>query len=185
MNDGKTESWTRDARYNVLRVGDELYQTLKTKYGIDTIHNGTVHDYPNSNSAYVRSRSTVTKIISGNPSIRIMIDLHRDGLKGNKKLRAVKEINKKNAAQIMFVIGAGNPNWRENFKLAVKLQNKLNEICPGLAKPIFISENTYNQNIINGALIAEIGGDGNLISESVESAKYLARAISEVAKVNK
>lgn len=175
-----------DPRYNVVRVGEELAQNLRKKFGIQVIHNGTVHDNPHP-SAYGASLRTVEKIIKGNPSIRLSFDIHRDGLaKDQGKLRAVTKINGKSAAQIMFVVGTSsnalpNPHWKENLKLAIKLQEKLNKKYPGLAKPIWISSNRYNQHLPqNGnSLIIEVGGDGNLLSECLESTKYLAEAIGE------
>jgi stage II sporulation protein P len=100
-------------------------------------------------------------------------------------LRAVKNINGKNAAQVMFVVGSNatglnHPNWKENLAFAVKLEDRLNSISPGLAKPIFISRYRYNQHVTNGAIIIEVGGDGNLLSECIESAKYIAQAINDV-----
>jgi stage II sporulation protein P len=56
----------------------------------------------------------------------------------------------------------------------------LNEKYPGITRPIYMSEYRYNQHLSNGALIIEIGGDGNLISECLESTKYLAEVINEV-----
>jgi stage II sporulation protein P len=152
------------------------------------LHNGTIHDYPNYKSSYANSLSTVKKYLKSYPSLRILLDIHRDGLgAGNPKLRVNTKINGKNAAQIMFVVGTNgtgleHPNWRENLKLALKLQEKLNSKYPGLAKPIYISKNRYNQHETNGALIIEIGGDGNLLSECLESTKYLAEVIGEIAK---
>ena len=71
----------------------------------------------------------------------------------------------------MFVVGTNatgleHPEWRENLKLAITLQSMLDERYPGLTRPIYISKNRYNQHLSKGALIVEIGGDGNLISES-------------------
>lgn len=170
---------------NVVRVGDELAQNLRKKYGVDVIHNGTIHNYPSDVGAYGRSLSTVNKILKSYPSIKITLDIHRDGISDDEKLRTVSTINKKNVSQVMFVIGTDatglkHPNWRENLKLALKLQEKLNEIRPGLAKPIYISKNRYNEHVTNGSLLIEIGGDGNLMSESLESTKYLSEALNEI-----
>ena len=184
---GKTgiPNWSRDPEKSVVRVGEELAQTLRKKYGIEVIHNGTVHDYPNYNGAYNRSMDTASKILKSYPSIKVVIDLHRDGIGvEGKKLRAVTKVEGKNVAQVMFVVGSSqnlaHPNWRENLKFALKLQDKLNAISPSLAKPIDLSYNRYNQHLSTGAIIIEVGGDGNLLSESIESTKYLARVIDEV-----
>lgn len=175
-----------DIKKNIVRVGDELTKNLENKYGIDVLHNGTFHDIPNYNLSYVNSMNTLSKILKSYPSLKLSLDLHRDGIGGNKKLRSVAKINGKNAAQVMFVVGSNerliHPEWRENLKLAVKLQAKLNEIAPGLAKPIYISRNRYNQHMAQRGITIEIGGDGNTLTEALESTKYLAKAISDVIK---
>ena len=179
------QGWTNDGRYGVIKVGEEIAKNLRKKYNMDVIHNATINDY-DFNSSYVNALGTANKIIKGNPSVRIVLDVHRDGLaKGEKKLRVVQQVKGKNAAQIMFVVGTNasglnHPNWKENLKLALKLQEKLNAISPGLAKPIYISKNRYNQHVTTGALIVEIGGDGNTIAEGLESTKYLSQAVKAV-----
>ncbi len=186
LNNKNAVTSSRDPRYSVVRVGDEIAEILRKKYGIEVVHNGTVHDYPDYNKSYTNCLSTVTKILKSYPSIKVVLDIHRDGLGGNgQKLRAVKNINGKNAAQVMFVVGSNatglnHPNWKENLAFAVKLEDRLNSISPGLAKPIFISRYRYNQHVTNGAIIIEVGGDGNLLSECIESAKYIAQAINDV-----
>ncbi len=174
-------SRTTDSKYNVTRVGEELISNLK-KYDINVLHDTTIHD-KDYNSSYVSSLKTLTKYVDKYSSLKMTIDLHRDAVIG-QKLRVVKQINGKNAAQIMFVIGTdsklSNPRWKENLKLALKIQARLNELYPGIAKPIYISKNRYNQHLTNGSVIVEIGGDGNTIDESVRSTEYLARAINDV-----
>ncbi|MFZ5989796.1 MAG: stage II sporulation protein P, partial [Bacillota bacterium] len=138
---------TNDTRYNVVRVGEELTQILRKKYNIDVIHNATMHNYPKDIGAYGRSLNTASSILKSYPSIKIVLDIHRDGIKDGK-LRVVSKVNNKDAAKIMFVVGTDttglkHPNWRENLKLAIKLQQKLNEKYPGLARPIYISHNRY------------------------------------------
>jgi stage II sporulation protein P len=175
-------SFSSDTRYNVVRVGEELSRNLK-KYGIDVLHNGTVHD-TNRNAAYGVAIKTLEKYMKSYPSIKVFLDIHRDGVDSTKKLSLVKKINGKNAAQIMFVVGTNgtlpHPQWKENLKFALKLQQKLNDKYPGLARPVWISSNRYNQHVSNEALIIEIGGDGNLTSECLESTKYLSEVLNEV-----
>jgi stage II sporulation protein P len=178
-------SYNRDARYNVMKVGDELAKNLK-KYGINVMHNGTVHD-SDFDASYAASLKTLQKYKKSYPSIQIMFDIHRDALGKDEKLRLVKEIDGKKAAQIMFVVGTeGNglphPNWEDNLSFALKLQYELNKKYPGLARPVWISKNRYNQHITPGTLIIEVGANGNLLSEALESTKYLAEAVHEVIK---
>jgi|GEM_PF-2886032 len=181
LEDKSAPSRSLDNRYNVVRVGEALTKNLK-KYNINVLHNKTVHD-KDYNSSYVKSLETLTSYVKKYPSLSMTIDLHRDAA-GNDKLRVAKKINGQDCAQIMFVIGTDskldNPKWRENLKLALKIQSRLNEIAPGIAKPTYISKNRYNQHLTNGSVIIEIGGDGNTITECIRSTNYLAQAINDV-----
>jgi len=174
-----------DQRYNVLSVGDELTKLLKQD-GIGVIHNGTNHLAQGDIGAYGRSLETVTSILKGNPSIVMTLDIHRDGYGEGKKLRSVIDIKGKSTAKIMFVVGTNynlsHPNWKENLKLALRLQKYLEDNYPGITRPIYISSNRYNEHVTNGSLIVEVGGDGNTIAEATESMKYLSKAIYEVLK---
>jgi len=186
LNKGGIPNRRQDARYNVVRVGEELAQTLRKKYGIEVIHNGTIHDYPNYNSSYGNSLKTVSRILKSYPSIRMTLDIHRDALGIDEgKMRTATVVNGKKAAQVMFVVGTDqnglkNPNWKENLILAVKLQERLSEKYPGLAKPIDLSRNRYNEHVTNGSLLIEIGGDGDILGECLQSAKFVADVINDV-----
>lgn len=176
---------TRDPRYSVVRVGEELSENLRKKYGMQVIHNATVHDYPDYNSSYSNSLKTISAIQKAYPNIKIIIDLHRDAFANDKKLRLVADVNGKKAAKVSFIVATGelkqnHPTWRENLKLALKIQEKLLEECPQITQPIQLSEYTYNQHLSNGSLLIEVGGDGNFMSECLESTKYLAKAINDV-----
>jgi stage II sporulation protein P len=176
---------TTDQRYNVLTVGDELTKLLK-QAGIGVIHNGSNHLSDGDVGAYARSYDTVSSILKGNPSIGMTLDIHRDGYGETKKLRSVTTINGKNCARIMFVVGSNynleHPNWKENLKVALRLQKYLEDRYPDITRPIYISSNRYNEHVTNGSLIVEVGGDGNTIDEATESMKYLSKAIYEVMK---
>ncbi len=186
LHDQTVQSRTTNNKFNVVRVGDELISNLK-KYNINVLHSKTIHD-KDYNSSYVKSLSTLTNYVDKYPSLKMTIDLHRDAA-GENKLRVAKKINGEDCAQIMFVIGTAakldNPNWKENLKLALKIQSRLNEIAPGIAKPTYISKNRYNQHLTSGSVIIEIGGDGNVIDECVRSTSYLAQAINDVIYKNK
>lgn len=86
----------------------------------------------------------------------------------------------------MFVMGTNDmlphPKWEENLKFALKVEQRLNEKYPGLARPVWIVGKRYNQQVSNQAVLIEVGGDGNLLSECTESMKYLAEALNDVIK---
>lgn len=186
LNKKDVPVWSLDPQESVVRVGHELAELLRKKYGYDVVHNGTIHDYPDFGESYNNAYTTINNYLKSYPSIKVIFDIHRDGLSANQpKLRLTTQIGGKDVAKIMFVVGTNTNrsehiNWKENLKLAIKLQENLNRQHPGLARHIYISSNAYNQNLSKGSLLIEIGGDGNLLSECLESVKYLAKAISEV-----
>ena len=177
---------TTDLNYSVARVGDELDKQL-TAYGYNIIHDTTYHDYPAYTGSYDRSLKTVETILNNNPGTEVVIDLHRDAVGSSSEYGPSVMIGDEKAAQLMLVIGTDggglyHPNWRENFKLAVAIQRKANEMYPGLFRPIILRNSRYNQHLANGAMIIEVGATGNTMEECLISMKYLAKVMSEVVK---
>ena len=124
---------TTDLNYSVARVGDELEKQLLS-YNFNVIHDTTYHDYPAYNGSYGRSQETVENILEENPDNDIIIDLHRDAIADYSYAPTVK-IGDEYASQLMFVIGTDgggleHPNWVQNLKFAVKVQEKANELYP-------------------------------------------------------
>ena len=174
---------TTDLNYNVTRVGDELQKQLES-YGIKVVHNKTFHDYPAYNGSYSRSLKTAEQLLKDNSDADIVIDLHRDAISDSTYAPKVK-INDEYCSQLMFVIGTDvsksiNSNWNQNLKFAIKLQEKANELYPGLFKPIILRNGEYNQHIAKASCIIEVGSTGNTLEESIASMKYLAKVISEL-----
>lgn len=177
---------TTNLKYSVVRVGDELTKELqKHKYRV--IHNNTKHDYPAYTGSYSRSLETIEKILSKQKNTDILFDVHRDAV-GNKGTYApTVKIKGEEVAQLMFVIGTndggGNhPNWQNNLKFAVRVQEKANEMYPGLFRAINLRSATFNQKVRNGASIIEVGATGNTLEEAEASMKYLAKVLNEVLK---
>ena len=177
---------TTDLNYSVARVGNELNNCLINK-GFNMIHDTTYHDYPAYNGSYSRSLATVKKILSNNKSTQLVIDLHRDALGNGTNYGPTIMIGEEQVAQLMFVIGTNgggltHNNWNTNLKLAILIQQKANEMYPGLFKPIILRDSRYNQHLADGACIIEVGATANTLEQATGSMKYLAEVISEVMK---
>ena len=176
---------TTDLNYTVTRVGTELETYLK-KYNYNVIHNMDYHDYPAYNGSYTRSLKTVENILQTTPS-DIIIDIHRDAIGSRNDYAPTVKIGDEEAAQLMFVIGTDegglwHPNWRENLKFAIKVQEKAEEMYPGLFKTMMVTTSRYNQHTGKYASIIEVGATGNTLEQCLVSMKYLAEVMHEVIK---
>lgn len=168
------ETRTRNQAENITAVGELIAEKLN-KAGFKTVHDKTEHDYPAYNGSYNRSGETVKKNLEKYPSIKIVIDLHRDSIAGNgtDRVKPVTQINGKKAAQVMLVMGCGetvanHPNWEKNFTFAVKYQQTLEVLYPGLARQLALVSSRYNQHLTTGSILLEVGTESN----SLEEAKY-------------
>ena len=166
------ESRTEDKRYSVIRVGDELTEKLG-ECGLNVIHDRDIYDYPSYTGSYNRSGEAVMSYIDKYPSIKIVIDLHRDAIgTGDVIYKTKAELNGRSCAQVMLLVGTGenglaHPDWRENLKLAVYMQNAMDERYPTLARPIALKKERYNQHLTKGSLILEVGSSGNTLEEAL------------------
>ena len=176
---------TTDLNFSVARVGAELTNCL-TSYGFKVTHDKTYHDYPAYSGSYTRSASTVGNVLKTSPS-DIIIDLHRDAIGSKSDYDPSVKIGDDVAAQLMFVIGTNggglyHPNWQSNLKFAIEVQQKANELYPGLFKPMIVRKSRYNQHLGSAACIIEVGATGNTMEQCLNSMKYLAKVIDEYKK---
>lgn len=177
---------TTDLNFSVSRVGEELQKYL-SNYGYNVNHNKTYHDYPAYTGSYNRSLITVKNDLEIKPETEIVFDLHRDAIGSNPNYAPTVKIGDEYAAQIMFVVGTDgggltHPNWQQNLKFAIKIQEKANEMYPGLFKPIILRNSRYNQHVSKAATIIEVGATGNTLEQCLTSMKYLSKVISESIK---
>ena len=179
-------SRTEDKNYNMVRIGDELAEVLESR-GIGVIHDRELYDYPSYTGSYGRSLEAAKEYISQYPSIKIVLDIHRDALEGDgityKTSAQIPSVGP--CSQIMFVVGTDgsgleHPNWRENLKFAAALEKACNDKYPTLARPITISSSRYNQHLTTGALIVEVGTNGNTLQESLTAIRLFGDAASDV-----
>ncbi len=177
---------TRDASKNMVSVGDIVAQKLN-EAGIITLHDTTEHDYPQYTGSYSRAASTIKAYLKKYPDIKVVLDLHRDSVSsGSDKVKLTAQIDGKKAAQVMLVMGSqsgsvsGFPNWKENLKLAVRLQEILESQYPSLARPISLTSKKYNENLTTGSLLIEVGTEANTLEEAHYSAALLGNALCQL-----
>lgn len=183
-NSGDTSRVPENPR-NVRAVGDALAAEL-TAAGIAVLHDTTLHDSPQYRGAYDRSAKTVEAILAEHPSIKVVLDIHRDGLMLNSsdKLKPTVTIDGKKAAQVMLVCGVlstdalPHTEWRQNLRFAAGLQQALATVSGGFARPLSLVSARYNQHLSVGSLLIEVGSEGNTLDEATYSAQLLGRALA-------
>lgn len=178
---------TRDCSRNMVAVGDALVNSL-AKNGITAVHDCTVHDYPAYSGAYDRSEDTIRAALEKYPSIRIVIDLHRDAIENadGTRIAPVADINGRSAAQFMIIAGCDDgrfnmPDYMENFRLACLIQNTAEEMYAGLARPVLFDYRNYNQHITTGSLLIEVGSHGNSLDEALYTGELLGDILALTA----
>jgi stage II sporulation protein P len=131
-------------------VGRKLVEILNKK-GVNTAYSDRINDKFYAES-YDYSYQTAKKLLEDNPTIRILLDIHRDGLPPQVGKSTVK-INNKEMAKVMVVIGQKNPNWEKNNEIANEIMAIAEEKYPGLffTKIRYASAARYNQHLTNGA----------------------------------
>lgn len=174
-----------DTSRNMVAVGKVMADTLNS-LGYNTIHDTTLHDYPSYNGSYDLSKATVESYLAKYPSIRIVLDIHRDAVeRGGALINPVTTINGKKCAQLMIISGCDNgymnmPNYPENLKFATNLQNQLAKDRPGLMRPVLFDYRNYNQQLTTGSLLVEVGTHGSTLQQAKNSAEIFARSLADM-----
>ncbi len=170
---------------NVTLVGRRLAQNLE-KNGIGAVHSDTI--YPNTVKgfkypfSYKYSLKTLQEAAVAHPDLNYYFDIHRDSSARN---RTTVTIDGKDYAQVYFIIGGKNPNWKKNEEFANQIHQILEEKHPGISKGIHAkTENEgnglYNQNYSPNNILIEVGGPYNTLEECYRTTDWLADAISEI-----
>ena len=179
----ETSAWrTLDEAYNMRAIGTLVAEILKEN-GISVIQDEQMHDYPSYSGSYLRSRQSVRETLKEYPTIRLILDLHRDAAgEGGKQLRTVATVDGETAAQLMVVIGTNHEAYEENLSLGLKLHVQLEQRFPGIMRPLQLRSQRFNQDLSPGALLIEVGAAGNSHKEARLAATQLAQSIVALAK---
>ena len=170
----------RNSDRNMVRVGDELCAVLAGR-GVGYIHDTEIYD-DEYDGAYARSREAALRYLEEYPTLKIVIDVHRDAFRdGGKHVKPTAVINGKKAAQVMIIAGAEEngieyPGWETNLRFALALQKAAQSKYMGLMKPLFFCPRRYNMDLTENGALLEIGTEVN----TLEEAAYAARLIGDV-----
>ncbi len=179
-------TYSSDAEKNVLAVGREFSETL-AKHGIASIHCTTAHDADGIGGSYARAEESIRFFLSMYPSIRYVVDIHRDAVMttDGSYVRTVTEVDGLPTAQILPVVGSdgnGNvyENWKENLALAFRLRAALNADGRSVCRPVYLKNATYNQEIAPYSLLLEVGTGANSLEEALRAAVLLGEAFANL-----
>ena len=175
---------------NVIQVGNIMTDVLESKYKYNVIHDVTKHDRYSYADSYINSQKTIISQLEKNPSVKVVLDIHRDAMEAktkrdveNKKAEYTTTIKGKKAAKVMLVIGGSNKNYTELQKFAVYIQKKMDKLYPGLLyKIVTNSGKKYNQYYRDHSMIIEVGSIFNTDQEAKYSAELMGNVMGEVLK---
>lgn len=180
---------SKDQSQSVVGLGDYLTQLLE-EYGYKVLHHKGEYDLPDRDTAYSRAAPALEKLLQENPSIQVMIDLHRDGVEEGTRL--VKEINGKQTATIMFFNGLShttaqgdigylyNPNLEDNLAFSFQMQLAAAEKYPGFSRCIYLRGYRYNLHYLPKSALIEVGAQTNTYEEVQNAMKPLADILNQV-----
>lgn len=165
---------------DIVKVGEHLQKTLEEKYGIKALHCDQIHDQYPFRESYQRSQLTLIQYLKDYPSLKILLDVHRDATPG---LKSTCNIKGAEAATVMMVVGSdkmglAHPNWKKNHEFATKLNESINTYYPGLSNGVIISDARYNQHLSNHAVIVEFGDQNSELEQVYQSVDLFAEILA-------
>ena len=178
---------------SIVGIGNYLTELLEEKYGYQVIHDTGVYDLIDGvldrSAAYDYARESIQKILDENPTVEVVIDLHRDGVDG---IHFVTDVNGKDTAQIMFLNGMSmdsqgqpvsylpNPYIQENLAFSFQLQLAASRNYPGFTRNIYLKGQRYNLHLRPRSLLIEAGSQLNTVEEEMNAMEPLADILNQV-----
>ena len=187
--EGYKDTAPGDESKTVVALGERLAKELEA-FGYGVMHDRTSFDKENRDYAYSNAEPVIQKLLDDNPSIEVVIDVHRDGVGENTHL--VTEIDGKQTAQFMFFNGLSrttangdieylkNPYINDNLAFSFRLQLAANEMYPGLARRIYLKGYRYNMHFRPKSILVEVGAQTNTYEEAENAMKPLAEILNKV-----
>jgi len=185
-----TETWrTKDERYNMVRVGEELDRCL-AELGFEVVHDQTAFEPPTLSSAYTRSLEMLERRLAAGERYDYILDIHRDAYSGAYNGANSTEADGKSLAYVMMLVGKGTgttnsgfderPDWPKNLDLAQRITDSMNTLVDGVCRDVKIKTGRFNQHVSTGALLVEIGNNKNTLQEVLDVCPVIAHALYQV-----
>lgn len=177
-----------DRTTSIVGVGDYLTQVLTQKYGYNVLHH--TESYDADSNAYSRALIGLEKVLEENPSIEVIIDLHRDEMKEGTKL--VMDLDGRPTARFMFFNGLSrtkktgdisylyNENQEGNLAFSFQMQLMAAQFYPGLTRKIYLKGYRYNMHLKEKYLLVELGAQNNTVEEAKNACDPLAHILDLV-----
>ena len=187
-----SDSAPGDTNTSIVGVGEKLAGILREKYGFNVIHHLGQYDVEARYYAYSNALPDIQAVLADNPSIEVVIDLHRDGV--NENTRLVTDINGKQTAKIMFFNGLSkttstgvidylrNPYINDNLAMSLQMKLMSEQLYPGFARPIFLKGYRYNMHLSPKCMLIEVGAQTNTVEEAMNAMEPLADILFNVLK---
>jgi stage II sporulation protein P len=188
--EGYADSVEGDTDTTVVGVGEELARILTEQYGMNVLHHTGEYDVGDRDHAYSKAGPALEQILAENPSIEVVIDLHRDGVREDTRL--VTEMNGVSMAQIMFFNGLSrttsmgdidylyNPYIADNLAISFQMQLKAAEYYPSFTRKIYLKGYRYNMHYCPKTLLVEVGAQTNTLQEAKNAMLPLADLLHKV-----
>ncbi len=183
-----------DASTTIVGVGDYLTKILKENYGYNVLHVTDTFDIVDGkldrNQAYNYAQERISQVLEENPSIEVIIDLHRDGVADNQRL--VTEVNGKQTAKVMFFNGLSrtkqngeisylpNPYIQDNLAFSLQMMLACEKYYPDFARTIYLRGYRYNLHLRPKTLLVECGAQTNTVEEEMNAMEPLADVLNKV-----
>lgn len=188
--EGFSDSVPGDAGTSIVGVGEHLAEILESQYGYKVLHHTGQYDVEVRDDAYSKALPGVEEVLTENPSIQVVIDLHRDQMPEQTKL--VMDLDGRPTARFMFFNGLSrtkktgniaylhNENQEENLAFSFQMQLKAMEYYPGLVRKIYLKGYRYNMHLRPRTLLIELGAQNNTVEEAMNACDPIAHILDMV-----
>lgn len=179
-----------DKSTSIIGVGDYLSEILTSRYGYQVLHHTGEYDVETRDDAYSVSLPAIEQLLLENPSIQVVIDLHRDQMPEETKL--VMDLDGRPTARFMFFNGLSrtkktgnisylqNDNLADNLAFSFQMQLKAMQYYPGLTRKIYLKGYRYNMHLCPKTLLIELGAQNNTVEEAMNACEPIAHILDMV-----